>query len=445
MTSSKPLKLLFVIPYVPNPVRVRPFQFIRALMQRGHEITLATLPVGDEEQADIFQLQKLGVRIIAQPMPVWLSLFNSVVALPSGIPLQAVYSRHPLLVRRLDKELRFTTFDAVHVEHLRGSHYAQHLRQKMDARNVPVIWDSVDSISHLFEQAAQNSLSWRGKLMTRLELNRTRRYEGMLVHQFDRTIVTSPIDKSALEEISSTYYAPSAGLKPAPIEVIPNGVDLESFGYVNGAHRKAARIVFSGKMSYHANVTAAVHLVRDIMPAVWAERPDAEVWIVGKDPAPEIRLLETADVNTVHKGQRAVVVTGTVPDVNAFLQEATVAVAPLRYGAGIQNKVLEAMACGAPVVATRKATAALLAKPGQDLLVTETDSDFSQSILQLLDNPAQRTELGRRGRQFVEQNHTWSGAACRLEEIYRTARNNGSPVETNKEPNQKRPQPVLEH
>lgn len=423
MTATKSLKLLFVVPYVPNPVRVRSYQFIRSLIQRGHEVTLATLPTSHDEQADIFNLQKMGVRIISQPMPVWLSIFNSLLALPTGTPLQAVYSRHPLLLRRLDRELLFTKFDAVHVEHLRGSHYAQHLRRKLDSPLVPVVWDSVDSISHLFEQASQNSRSLKGKLMTRLELGRTRRFEGMLVHQFDRTIVTSPIDKSALEEMASTYYSSQTdpAYKPAPIDVVPNGVDLNSFGYVNGIHRKPNRIVFSGKMSYHANVTAAVHLVRDIMPSVWEQRPDAEVWIVGKDPAPEIRLLATADVSTVHKGQRAVVVTGTVPDVNAYLQEATIAVAPLLYGAGIQNKVLEAMACGAPVVATRKATIALAAKSGQDLLVAENEAEFAQAILELLDNPSLRSELGRHGRQFVELNHTWESAASHLEQIYLSA------------------------
>lgn len=418
MIANKPLKLLFVIPYVPNPVRVRPYQFIRSLQKRGHEITLATLPVGDEEQADVFQLQKMGVRIIAQPMPLWLSLFNSLLALPSSTPLQAAYSRHPLLLNRLDRELLLTKFDAVHVEHLRGSHYAQHLQRKLADQHVPIIWDSVDSISHLFEQAALISRSLKGRLMTRLELNRTRRYEGMLVHQFDRTLVTSPIDKSALEEISVTYYAPANKATPPPIEVIPNGVDLENFAYVNGIHRNTKRIVFSGKMSYHANITAAVHLVRDIMPMVWAQQPDAEVWLVGKDPAPEVRQLATTDAATLHKGERAVVVTGTVPDVNSYLQTATVAVAPLLYGAGIQNKVLEAMACGAPVVATRKATAALLARPGHDLMVADDEQQFAESILRLLSNQSFCAELGRKGRAFVEHNHTWDGAAARLEEIY---------------------------
>lgn len=418
MTLTQPLQLLYVVPYVPNPIRVRPYQFIRSMLQRGHKVTLATLPVGAEEEGDLFALRKLGVRVISQPMPSWLSLFNSLLALPTRTPLQAVYSRNPLLLRRLDRELLFTNFDAIHVEHLRGSHYALHLQQKLAQRNIPIIWDSVDSISHLFEQAAQTSRSVKGKIMTRLELGRTRRYEGMLVRQFDRTIVTSPIDKTALEEVASTFVSSAKEHPVAPIEVIPNGVDLENFTYVNGVHRKPARILFSGKMSYHANVTAAVHLIKDIMPTVWAQRPDAEVWIVGKDPAPEVRLLATADASTIHKGQRAVVVTGTVPDVNTYLQEATIAVAPLLYGAGIQNKVLEAMACGTPVVATQKATAALLAKHDQDLLVADDEREFAQALIQLLDAPVKRAELGRSARRFVEQYHTWNGAAAKLEELY---------------------------
>jgi glycosyltransferase involved in cell wall biosynthesis len=416
---NRQLNLLFVVPYVPNPVRVRPYQFIRTLCQRGHHITLATLPTGDEDASDLQHLQALGVTVLTQTMPAWHSLLNVLFALPSSTPLQAVYSRHPALAARLRHLLAEQRFDAIHVEHLRGSHYALALTRAVAPLPAPppVIWDSVDSISYLFEQAAQLSRSWKGRLMTQLELGRTRRYEGWLVHQFSRTLVTSPIDKAMFERLSQTY--PSKQHKfAAAIEVVANGVDTASFAYHNGVDRPLARLVFSGKMSYHANVTAALHLVKDIMPAVWSQRPDAEVWIVGKDPAPEVQALANSTGDAVSAPVRKVVVTGTVESLPPYLQGATVAVAPLLYGAGVQNKVLEAMACGAPVVASQQATAALNVQAGRELLVATNPGEFSQSILQLLENPAQRVDLGRAARRFVETHHTWAAAGQKLEGIY---------------------------
>jgi hypothetical protein len=100
----------------------------------------------------------------------------------------------------MDFEFRISDFEIVHVEHLRGARYGFHVKSAI--RNpksaIPVVWDSVDCISYLFEQAARNSRRLKGRLMTSLELDRTRRYEGWLVRQFDRVLVTSPVDREAL-------------------------------------------------------------------------------------------------------------------------------------------------------------------------------------------------------------------------------------------------------
>ena len=259
----------------------------------------------------------------------------------------------------------------------------------------------------------------------------------MLVHQFDRTIVTSPIDKNALEEISSTYYAPSAGLNLRRSSHT-QWVDLRVLA-MSWAHRKAARIVFL-KDELPCQCDGAVHLVRDIMPAVWAERPDAEVWIVAKTRHRKSDCSKQP-MSTPSTKARAVVVTGTVPDVNAFCRKhggsAPLALWRRHSKQGAQR--WHVAGCG-----YTQSHCGTAGKARQD------PGDRDRQRLFAVDpaiarKSAQRTELGRRGRQFVEQNHTWSGAACRLEEIYRTTRNNGSPTETNKEPNQKRPQPVLEH
>ncbi|HRW46693.1 MAG: glycosyltransferase [Caldilinea sp.] len=418
------MNILFVVPYAPNPVRVRPYEFIRSLVRRGHHVTVASLWTSDQERTELAVLSGMGATLLAEPMPAARSLFNSAGALVGSAPLQASYSWSAALMRRIEGALEEQPFDAVHVEHLRGSRYAVGVRRWLDGKPamapLPVIWDSVDSISFLFEQAVQSSRSLKGRLMTQLELGRTRRHEAWLVTQFERTLVTSALDKAAFAGLIDEFAGDQLRMLTERIEIVPNGVDLDHFAFRDPANRPPARLIFSGKMSYHANVTAALHLVEDIMPLVWAQRPDAQVWLVGKDPAAEVRKLANDQPPLPDSGEPRIVVTGAVPSMADFIQASTIAVAPLLYGAGIQNKALEAMSCGTPVVATPQATAALAIRPGEDVLVADGAEAFAAAVLTLLDKPDLRASVGAAGRRYVEQNHSWDAVCELLEAAYRT-------------------------
>lgn len=408
-----PYRLLYVVPYTPNQIRVRPYQLLRNLAARGHAVTLATLWSNDEERGQLGALAAAGVQIVSEPLTRVQTLRNIARAAPSGLPLQALYCRQPTLEQTVRRLAGSGDFDVVQVEHLRGAPYALAAAAELQKSRPgsALVWDSVDCISHLFRQASRASGSLRGRLMTRLELGRTERYEGRLVRGFDRTVVTSPQDQRALAELA---LAAGAGADICrKIAVTPNGVALDYFH--PGGEPAGNAIVLSGKMSYHANVTAAIYLVRQVMPLVWQERPDAQAWIVGKDPTAQVRALAGgAAAGRVH-------VTGTVDDLRPYLQRAAVAAAPVPYGAGIQNKVLEAMACGAPVVASPQAVSALLTTPGQDVLVEESAAGFAAAVVELLNSPQRARALGAAGRRYVETHHDWQGSVRRLEEIYAAA------------------------
>lgn len=418
------MRVLFVVPYAPNLVRVRPLQLISHLVRHGHDLTVATLWTGADEQADLRGVQELGPRVVARRLARLRSAGNCLAAVPSRTPLQAVYCWHPGLAADLAAQHangQIAPFDVIHVEHLRGANYGLWLKRQLAgspaAARPPVVWDAVDCISHLFSQAARKSRSLKGRLMTRFELGRTRRYEGWLVGQFDHVTVTSPVDRQALEALWQEHGASRNGhgadSAAHRLTVLPNGVDLDYFT-PDSAPRNPATVVLSGKMSYHANVSAALHLVNDIMPRVWAVKPDAQVVIAGKDPAQQVRQLALQ-----HPGR--VEVTGTVPDIRPYLRQATVAVAPVLYSAGIQNKVLEAMACGAPVIANHQAVSALAVRAGTDLLVAGDAASFAAEILALLANPAAQQQIGQAGRAYVERRHSWRAVAGQLEAVYHRA------------------------
>ncbi len=406
------MRILFVVPYTPNLIRVRPYNLIRALEESGHEITVLTLATNAQEWSDAQALSGGGIDVLAQGMGRLRSLVNCAAALPAATPLQAVYSWQPRLARQVrmlaSGENGKPPFDIVHVEHLRGAHYGLQLLRD-NRPSPPVVWDSVDCISHLFRQAAEQSASRMGRWLTRLELERTARYEAALIRRFNHVLVTSPVDREAL----LTLPANGSG-QPAPISVVRNGVDLDYFLPPPDSVREEATLVFSGKMSYHANVTMVQHLVREILPRVWEERPEVRLLIVGKDPPREIVELGVT--------RRQIDITGTVPDIRPYLQRATLAVVPMVYGAGVQNKVLEAMASATPVVAYAPAVAALSARAGEEVAVAHDAASFAAEIINLLAQPERRRQMGWNGRAYVERYHNWVAIAGELEEIYQSLR-----------------------
>jgi glycosyltransferase involved in cell wall biosynthesis len=399
------MRIAYIVPYVPNLIRTRPYNLITNLLSQGHEVVLFTLGSGEQDLADVQALRSKGIKVHYQEMPVWRSLMNSAFGLPSRQPLQTVYSWHPGMARQLVEALSMNNssgvFDVVHVEHLRGSKYGRFIRSKFP--NQPLVWDSVDSISHLFRQASSHSRSLFGKLVTRLDLPRTERAEGELTSLFDHVVITSETDKKALLKLVPREE------KPAPITVLPNGVDLDYFQPNPACQREPETIVFSGKMSYHANVSMVKYLVSAVMPGIWEQRPGVRLTVVGKDPPADIRAF----------GENPLIsITGTVDDIRPYLWKSTLAVVPLVYGAGIQNKILEAMATSTPVVTTSNALSSLGAKPGNEVLIGDTAVDFSQKVLDLMGDQNLQRSVGDGGLNYVRKNHHWRVIVTQLVDIY---------------------------
>ena len=385
---------------------------------------MATLWADAIERDALDELAKDVNGLVAEHMPIARSLWNCLRTLPGGDPLQAHFSWNPRLASRLQHLVEESKFDVVHVEHLRGVQYGLMLNRVLAMRvwRPALVWDSVDCISHLFRRTSRESRMPRARLAARLELGRTERFEGSATTAFDRVLVTSAVDRHELLQLPRPATAP----REPRVDVVPNGVDLEYFLPTNDP-REPLTLVVTGKMSYHANATAAVWFTRQVMPAVWAAHPSARLWIVGKDPGREVRKLGQwwdGDLSQTHLDGSAarVLITGTVPEVRPFLRRATLAIAPIQYGVGIQNKVLEAMACGTPVVATAEAVTGLCARPGRDVAVASSATELARAVVELLNDPARRADMGRAGRRFIECDHDWRRVGARLTDIYRHAR-----------------------
>lgn len=397
------MNILFVAPYTPSPIRVRPYQFIRHLAQRGHAITLVCAA---DNAAALTELRAICRRVVAVPVRRTDHLLAYAHALPSELPLQAAHCLTPAMVAAVAHEIKQGTHHVIHIEHLRAAEIVRAaLRQCGDGP--PAVLDAVDSITLLFERTLRRGANLSSRLRALVDLARTRRYEAAYPHRFAAIAVTSPEDRWALLTLNRTLDRPGG----SPIIVAPNGVDLAYFQPYTGP-RQPHHLVFTGKMSYHANEAAARYFIEEIMPRVWAKRAEVTVTLAGAEPGPRLR---------AYARDPRITVTGAVPDLRPYLTEATLAVAPIRYGVGVQNKVLEAMATATPVITVRQATVALSAQPGHDLIVAGDTTDFVHAILTLLADEERRAAIGQAGRRYVEQHHNWLHSVGRLEDVYAIA------------------------
>lgn len=400
------MKLACVIPYVPNLIRIRSYKLIEHLAGMGVEISLFTVGSGMLDSKDAERLKPFCREIIYRDQPAWRSLWSCLAAVPTGQSFQSVYSWNPGLGMELGKRIGVKpsaqNFDIVHVEHLRGVCYAEFVRTNLP--HMPLAWDSVDCISHLFKQAASQSRGLFGRFISHLDVRRTQQTEGRQICRVDQVLVTSSVDRDALMDLVSAEQA------PAPISILSNGVDIDYYRQPDANQKEPETVVFSGKMSYHANITMVTNLIHEIMPWVWRERPNVKVVIVGKDPSPEVRKFAE---------NPRITVTGTVDDLRPYLWKAGVAVVPLVYGAGIQNKVLEAMAAGTPVVATSRTLPALRAEPGKDLLIADRPEEFAAQILRLMREPGLYEQVRRNGLAYVQEFHNWKKISSQLVDMYR--------------------------
>jgi len=397
------INVLFIVPYVPNLVRVRPFNLIKQLAKRGHEITVATVWTNAQDRADLEELRQYCHQVEAVHLSRWRSYWNCVQALPRTVPMQAVYSWQPDLVTQLAPLVG--KVNVIHVEHLRGTPFGLKLKPQLaqDSRSIPVVWDSVDCITHLFQDAANRSATRLSRWLMRFEVGRTARYERRLINQFDRVVVTSATERLALLSLLPTIP------EPQQVSVLRNGVDLDYCQPGDEALRQPDTLVMTGKMSYHANVAMVLNFVQNTLPLIWQQRPEVRLNVVGQNPPHELRKL-SADPR--------ITVAGSVPDIRPHLHRAAVAIAPLTYGAGIQNKVLEAMACATPVVASPQAVSALEVDSGHEVLVAREPEAFAREVMCLLADPPRRRQIGWAGRSFVERHHRWDTVVTQLERTY---------------------------
>jgi sugar transferase (PEP-CTERM/EpsH1 system associated) len=387
------LMLAHRIPYPPHTGdKIRAYHIARYLARR-HEVTLAFLVDEATDLSGVQPLQEMVGRVeFARIWKPW-SLCKGLASLAVGESLTLRYFNSRALRRRIGRPSGRASYDLVYASSTPMAQYGQTL-------GLPVVMDFVDVDSDKWGQYGRHSrppLSW----LYKTEGRRLQDCEAEIARWARFCVLATTAEEALLKS-----FAPWARTA-----VIPNGIDLDYFQPVP-RDESASGLIFTGAMDYLPNIDAVRYFCGEILPLVRREVPQTRFYIVGLNPPAEVR----------HLGEiPGVVVTGTVPDVRPYYKRASVCVAPLRIGRGVQNKVLQAMAMGLPVVASRVAYRGLEAQPGKHLLVEDDQRAFAARVVALLKNPGERHAMGRQARAFVEGNHAWAASCARLEADLRLA------------------------
>jgi sugar transferase (PEP-CTERM/EpsH1 system associated) len=393
------------------PGSPRLFSLCRGLSKR-HQLTLVT-PCQSPERYQAF---------LSDPLTG--GVFKEVVILPDPPPVSDWWGRQ---LHRLRQEAHFVTRyrrapyhaevcrairhliaqQATDILYLDGLPMAQYV-MGID-RKIPAVIDLHDCLTLLYSRTMRVEKRWLRKLALYAETRSIARWEKSLSRVFSVIIVNSEVDKSFLKKLD-----PSANTL-----TIGNGVDSEFFCPKDGDKDDISKLIFTGVMNYGPNEDAAIYFCEAILPRIQERYPYVEFWAVGQDPSEKVQAL--ARRPGVH-------VTGGVPDIRPYLESAGIFVCPLRYGAGVKNKLLAALAMRKAVVATSLSVEGLGLRGNEDLLVADEPEQFAEKVVALLENPAYAKRLGQSGQEFVRRKYSWESSAELLENALQMVAIGGKPI-----------------
>ena len=390
------MEILIITPRFPHPTRtgdtLTVFHLLKHFSHR-HTLDLVSCNSHQPTSESIDAISPYCRSVHIAPITPLHNALNAVRAVLRREPIQSLWFYTRNLARIIDRLVRQNRYDIMYAHTLRAARYLTDLDLHFPSLRILAMQISMQLNYRRLARYERNLLY---RMIFRYEAARLAHYEPSLVPQFDRTLVISDVDRDAVSEGSCERF----------IEC-PHGVTLDT-SPTRCEDREPDTIVFSGNMNYRPNIDAAVYFVHEILPLVRSQIPTIDFFIVGANPHARVRALAK------HRG---VTVTGEVSSVYSWLRRATVGVNSLRAGAGLQNKVLEGMACGLPMIVTSVANEGIKAIPNVHVLSADSTTEFAAKTVSLLKDVDRRRKIGDAARKFIEDNWSWDVHFNRLERL----------------------------
>ncbi len=392
------MKLLFLANRTPYPPyrgdKLKIWHLARQLVKKGHELHLLTFAQNQDDWDAKSKLETVFSSVTQVGLPSWKSALHCLSAAFDPKPVQVLYFQDAAMRTALKDMLAKHAFDAVHVQHLRMAPYLS------GNTTLPRILDLPDAFSLYWKRRQSVNRGFFQKQFETLEAARVLRYEPVM-KQYELALACSQEDVDYLEETHRT----------GNVHLLPNGVDLETFAPRDHDYAHNRTLLFTGNMDYAPNVDAVGYFVGEVLPLIRQKHPEVRFVIAGQRPVESVKKLAGPGVE----------VTGFIEDLAAKYNEASVVVAPLRFGAGTQNKVLEAMAMGIPVVCSHIGFAGLGIAQGEGAFMHRDPQGFASAVCDLLERQSLRETTGAAGLRVMRERFGWEAVAARLEGYFREA------------------------
>jgi sugar transferase (PEP-CTERM/EpsH1 system associated) len=402
------MQLLLLTPQFPYPphqgTTLRNYNLLKGLAER-HAIDLfSMLAPGDRPERG--PVRDLVRHLVTAEQP----------ARPVGRRLRdLVTSSKPDMALRLWNEDAFVALlahvldnppEVIQVEGIEMTPYL--LALKDTGLQLPrVIYDAHNAETLLQRRAYQADLRrparWPAAAYSAVQTAKLNRYERRLLNSVDGVAAVSAADEKVLQQMAP-------GIRTT---VVTNGVDLDAYDpaglYANLFQHAGVNLVFTGKMDFRPNVDGVLWFANRVLPRLRATNLNPHFWIVGRNPHKRLDVL---------RDRLDVTVTGAVPDIQPYIAHSDLYVVPLLAGGGTRLKILEAMAMARPIVSTRLGADGFPVNDGVELALADSAEDFAARCASLLRNPTGASEMGERGRAFVEEHYSWEQIIPKMEQIY---------------------------
>lgn len=389
------------IPYPPNKGdKIRSYNILKYL-SRHHKVALGFLVDEAKDLKHVQTLEKLSENVFFdQISPRSKKVLSTIKAFLTGESISVPYFYSKQLQLELDSFLDRQSIDTVvcssspTAEYIfRSRHYPQLLS------TTRLVMDFIDVDSQKWRQYAERE-RFPVSLIYYREAKYLLEFEKRIAQEFDQLLIVSKEEKKLFTSLVPTDN----------IHAISNGVDLDFFypGYSPTFSLHLPALVFTGAMDYWPNIDGAIWFSEKVLPLIKVHFPDIRFYLVGSNPAPELKKLEAI---------QGITVTGFVEDIRDYIIQSDVCVIPLRIARGIQNKVLEAMAMGKAVVSTSEAAEGLKIDMEKDISIQNTAESFASNVVALLKDKEKSKQLGLNARLVMEKNYSWESNLSLLDSL----------------------------
>ncbi len=387
------MKLVCILSRFPFPLdkgdKLRAYYQLKDL-SKNNDIYLFCLNPEDVKTSDLDELKSFCKEVHVHQIPSWKQKLKAFFALFGSRPIQVAMFYSSVIKRKLNKELDRIQPDHIFCQLIRTTEY---VKDRFDTQKTI---DYMDALSTGMQRMSSES-KFPMKQLYALEGRRLTKYENVIFDYFDQHTIISEQDRDLI-------YHP----KRKTIRVIRNGVDIHQLRHLDVP--KKYDLVFHGNMNYPPNVTSAIYIANQILPA--GEKNGLKLTVLLSGTTPHVKVQELANDQ--------VTIGGWVNDLREAYCSANIFIAPMLINTGLQNKILEAMSLEVPCVISSMANNAIGAVENEHVLIANSPEEYIQKIEWIYDNPEESAEMIRKARLFIEENYSWEQNNRRLEQLLKS-------------------------